>query len=680
MSFELSAAGAVNDALAREIHQWWQESAQTAGINLAGFDPDAPLGERIAWALALGLLIGTVYTRFSSKRQHSTSDQVRTCVQDASRKGIYCPPELVSIDEAQRGYRARRDGLDRMLLILKHRHATVLLVFKASRLYRQAFKGYQLIQQEVVEEGLRAISVTQGIDTADTKAWKMLFQVHGIVDDLVVEATADHVRAGLKGLFNRGYTVGAIGVGYRRKELPNAPVTNRGLTRTVPEIDPDAAQRIVEHWKLILGGMPILKAWRKWVAEGGPIDPRSTKGYMTYPAYRRMLSRIAYTGRWEFGRKRNDFSTKKDYTRQLEQPDSEVEVSLCEELRIVSDEDFIAMQRLLSELVKGPRGPRRPKERQLWDLVVDVFWCSVCNERCYQCGAAGKMMQCKKGYLCPCKSAVNRREAVCAVCHQLCKLLQQDADLIEQVVCYAQELDAAGDDNLQTNIAGLERKLAAQSSRMNDLYELAGQGNDDDRKEIMGRIRAAQSERAAARHELSRLQPAMATTMATITPEAVRLILADFEELLMNAATGKLGPEALDKTVLIFRRLVGRRVWVHVEKRPSRKRTNIRGVFQPHLIQGVREVTGQVHADAESTSQVSIWLREPPRLDAIAERVHELIDIERFSHRETAKQLQLEGHNVNSGNVWYSYRRWYEMQGLPVPTLPYNNGNERESA
>ena len=680
MSFQLFAAGAVNDVLAPEIHQWWQESAQAAGIDLSGFVLDAPLEERITWALANGFDIGTVYTRFSSKRQHSTPDQVRTCVQDASRKRIYCPPELVSIDEAQRGYRTRRDGLSRMLMILKNRYATVLLVFKASRLYRQAFKGYQLIQQEVVEEGLRAISVTQGIDTADTKAWRMLFQVHGIVDDLVVEATADHVRAGLKGLFNRGYPVGALAVGYRPKELPDAPVTNRGLTRTVPEIDPHAAQRIVEHWKLILGGMPIHNGWQKWVADGGPCDPRSTRGYMTYPAYRRMLSRIAYTGRWEFGRKRNDFSTKRDYTRQIEQPDSEVEVFLCEELRIISDEDFNAMQRLLGGLVKGPRGPRKHKERRLWDLVVDLFWCSVCNERYYTAGAAGKMMQCKNGYLCPCKSAVNRQKAVSAICHQLCKLIDQDAELIEQVVCCAQELDVAGDDRLQTDIAGLERKISAQSSRINDLYELAGQGNDDDRKEVMGRIRAAQSERAAARHELSRLQQTMAATVATMTPEAVRQILAEFDELLMNAAAGILGPETLDKTVMIFRRLVGGRVWVRVEKRPSRKRTNIKGVFQPHLIKGVREVTGQVHLDTESVPQVSVWLRQPPRLDAIAERVHELIDIERFSHREAAKQLQVEGHNVNSGNVWYSYRRWYEMQGLPVPRLPYNNGNDRESA
>ncbi len=304
MAFQLPDAGAANQELARDIHEWWQEAAEKTDIDLSGFDPAAPLAERIAWALRQGLDIGTIYSRFSSKRQHSTSDQVRTSVQHAATKGIYCPPEFVCVDEAQRGYRARREGLDRMLLILKKRYANVLLVFKASRLYRQAFKGYQLIQQEVVEEGLRAISVTQGIDTADTKAWRMLFQVHGIVDDMVIEATADHVRAGLKGLFARGYTVGALPVGYRRKELPDAPVTNRGLTRTVPEVDrkspeesssedsddgPDVAEMIVEHYKLIRDGMPIKQGWRKWVADGGPADPRSTKGYMTYNAYRRML-------------------------------------------------------------------------------------------------------------------------------------------------------------------------------------------------------------------------------------------------------------------------------------------------------------------------------------------------------------------------------------------------------
>ncbi|MDA1016572.1 MAG: recombinase family protein [Planctomycetota bacterium] len=124
-----------------------------------------------------------------------------------------------------------------------------------------------------------------------------------------------------------------------------------------------------------------------------------------------MLSRIAYTGRWEFGRKRNEFSTKRDYSRQIEQPDSEVEKFLCEELRIVDDELFFAVQRQLAKLKHGPRGPKKDKIPHLWDLVVKLFCCARCEERFHQTGAGSKGMHCKNGDLCPCNSAVRREEA-----------------------------------------------------------------------------------------------------------------------------------------------------------------------------------------------------------------------------------------------------------------------------
>ncbi|NQT40157.1 MAG: recombinase family protein [Planctomycetes bacterium] len=680
MASQIPEAGAVNEEIVRELQEWWREAAERTGSDLSSFDPNSPLDERIAWALKQGLEIGTVYSRYSSKRQHSTPDQVRTCVQHAAQKGIYCPPEYACADEAQRGYRTRREGLDRMLAILKNRCATVLLVFKASRLYRQAFKGYQLIQQEVVEEGLRAISVTQGIDTADTKAWRMLFQVHGIVDDMVIEATADHVRAGLRGLFAHGYTVGALPVGYHRKELPNAPLTNRGLARTVPETDPEAAEMIREHFRLIRDGMPIRKAWRKWVADGGSADPRSTKGYMSSRAYRRMLSRISYTGRFEFGRRRNEYSTKRDYSRQIEQPDSEVDAFLCEELRIVDDELFFAVQRRLAELKRGPRGPKKNRKLHLWDLVTDLFWCPRCNERYYVAGAGGHGMQCKNGDLCPCKSAVRREEAVHAICAKLCELIHRDVEMVEAIICHARELDARGDDQLREEMAALDRKVGSLSQKISDLYELAGQGSDDDRKEVMTRIRSAQAERATARHELSRLQAALAKTTATITPHAVREILEEFTTLLERAASGKLGDKAVYKATAVFRALVGGRVWVYVEQRKGRKRTNVRGVFRPHLIHAVKEAVDQIDRNDPLGEEVSVWLRKPPRLDAIAERVHLLTDVDGLSYRDVAKRLRQEGHNVNSGNVWYSYRRWYEMQGIPVPERRYNNGHRRKSA
>jgi len=679
MNTQLQEAGGVDDELAREIHEWWMAAAEGPNIDLKDFNPAAPLPKRIAWAHRNNLEIGTVYTRYSTRFQDSTADQTKTNVEHAASKKIYCPPEYVCIDEAQRGCKTRRDGLSRMLSILHHRLATVLLLFKASRLYRQAYRGYQLIQQEVVEAGLRAISVTQQIDTIDSKQWKMLFQIHGIADEMLIEATSDHVRAGLRGLFARGYTTGAIPVGYRRKEVPEAPLTKRGLPRTMPEIDPRVGPKIKEHFEMIRDGLPIGRGRRKWVEEGLPKDPRSDSPHMTYKAYRNMLQRDAYRGYWEFGRHRNQYSTKKDYTQQIEQPDEEVEMRQCEELRIVDDELFYAVQEILAGLKQGPRGPRAPKDAQLWDNVTALFYCVECNERFYVAGVNGQGMRCKNGDLCPRKSTVRREEAVKAVCLKLQELILQDADLIEQVILEAQQLDAQGDQQLKTEIETSQRKLASFDRKLTDYLDLAGQGSDEDREEMKARIRGVRAERNSARAELTRLQSALASASEVITEDEIRDTLANFSTLLEDGAAGQLSDDAVHKAVEVFRLLVGGRIDVHVEQRAGRKRTNVRGEFRPRLLEGVSKRLNKAAESEHEVGEVSVWLREPPRVDLLAERVHQLIDIERLSQRDTAKQLQSEGHNVNSGNVWYSYQRYYEMLGKTPPKLPYNNGHKRSS-
>ncbi|TWT38947.1 recombinase family protein [Blastopirellula retiformator] len=680
MNTQISEAGSINAELTRETHQWWMEAAESADIDLTDFNPAAPLTDRIAWALRNNLAIGTIYTRYSTKLQDSTADQTKTNVEHAASIGIYCPPEYVCIDEGQRGCKTRRDGLDRMLFILRQRLATVLLVFKASRLYRQAYRGYQLIQQEVVEEGLRAISVTQQIDTIDSKQWKMLFQIHGIADEMLIEATSDHVRSGLRGLFARGYTVGAIPVGYRRKEIPEAPLTNRGLPRTAPEIDPDVGPKIKEHFEMIRDGVPIRQGWLKWVEEGLPNDPRSTSPHMTYVAYRNMLERDAYRGDWEFGRNRNQYSTKKDYTQQIEQPDEEVEMMQCEELRIVDDELFYAVQEILDDLKTGPHGPREAKDAQLWDLVTDVFYCAYCEVRYYVAGANGQGMRCKNGDLCPCKSTVRREDAVKAICEKLQALIAQDAELIEGVILEAQQLDSQGDQQLEAEIESSQRKLASLERKLTDYLDLAGQGSDEDREEMKARIRSVRAERNTARAEVTRLQHAFTSASDVITADEIRDSLSQLSGLLYDGAAGTLGEDAVYEAVEIFRLLVGGRISVHVEQRAGRKRTNVRGTFTPRLLDAVSNRALTPSSDDHDQNEVSVWLRKPPRVDLLAERVHELIDIEHLSHRDTAKQLQREGHKVNSGNVWYSYRRWYEMEGLEPPKLPYNNGHKRNSA
>jgi hypothetical protein len=130
------AAGGADDELAREAAQWWIAAAQKAAINLSGFDPDASLAERIAWAVEAGLEIAVILSRFSSKLQHSTRAEVEHTIEYAGLHKMYVPHEFICVDEAQKGRRVRRDGLERAKAILKSRQAKVLLVFKVSRLLR----------------------------------------------------------------------------------------------------------------------------------------------------------------------------------------------------------------------------------------------------------------------------------------------------------------------------------------------------------------------------------------------------------------------------------------------------------------------------------------------------------------------------------------------------------------
>jgi len=575
----------------------------------------------------------------------------------------------------------RRDGLERAKAILHSRQAQTLLVFKVSRLLRTGYKSFQFVNEEVVEEGLRAVSTSQGIDTRDEKTWKALMYLHGMMDEMLLDTIADHCRAGLKTLFEQGFVTGALTVGYGRVEVPGAPLTNRKLPRTIPQVIREVAQLIRQHYEWIRDGMTIKEGWRRWRAAGGPYDARSINQCMSYPAYRRMLSNPRYLGCWAFGRKRNRWSSKRDYNQQVDGPVEEVAIYRCEELRILDDELFFAVQARLAELKLGPRGPhKQKKEIHLWDLVTDCFHCAHCMVRFHQAGANGKGMRCKRGDQCSCLSVVKREEAVQAVCKKLTELLWRDADLLRQITCGARDIDADGDAQLQAEIASQKAKIQALTKKIDDLEEFSGQGSEEDRQRRKAEVNAATIQRATEQIELTRLEKSLGGGAQAITPDAITRILQEFGTLLEDGASGKLGPDMVYKAASVFRRLVGGRILVHVEPRPGRKRTVVRGVFTPQLLRAVA-LAAQTAAPAEepSVATVELWLRKPPKLDALADRVHQLMDIEFLSYREAAKALQAEGHQVNSGNVWYIYRRWYQMRGLPVPEQPYNNGRPRKS-
>ena len=678
---DLMSVGGANEELATTAHQWWIETAAKTGIDLAGFDPHAPLAERIAWATQAGLEIAVVLSRFSSKLQHSTRAQVQHTVEFAGHHKTYVPPEFLCVDEAEKGRRVRRDGLERAKAILHNRQAQTLLVFKVSRLLRTGYKSFQFVNEEVVEEGLRAVSTSQGIDTRDEKTWKALMYLHGMMDEMLLDTIADHCRAGLKTLFEQGYTTGALTVGYRRVDVPGAPLTNRKLPRTMPQIVMEVAQLIRQHYKWIHDGMTIKEGWRRWLAAGGPCDPRSINKSMSYQAYRRMLSNPRYLGCWAFGRKRNRWSSKLDYTQQVDGPEAELAIHRCEDLRILDDELFFAVQARLAEFRQGPRGPhKQKKDIHLWDLVTEFFHCVHCKVRFYQTGANGKGMQCKRGDLCPCKSAVRRKEAVQAICKELAEVIQRDADLIRRIICRGRQIDFQGDDQLQAEISTKKAEIQAWTNKIDDLEELSGQGSEEDRRRRKAMINAATAKKATLQVELTHLEKRLGGGAARDHSREDHRDPSWFCH--PSGECGQRQPRRR-RGLQGFRHLPATDRGADLgpcRAATGRKGTNVRGVFTPQLLRTVTEAV-KVHdvTDGHLSEEVSVWLREPPRLDALAERVHQLIDIDDLSFREAAKVLQTEGHKVNSGNVWYSYRRYYEMRGLPVPNRPYNNGRPRKS-
>jgi hypothetical protein len=677
----LPVEGSADAEVCRMVHEVWVDAARRAGTDLTGFDPGAPLEERLAWAARMGLEVGAVLSRFSKKMQHSTAAQVRDCVKFAAGAGVYTPPEFVCVDEAISGRKRSRAGVERARLILKQKRAGVLLVFKLSRLFRSAYRGFAFIQEEIVDRKLRAISVTQSIDTGSGNGWKKLAYLHGIMDEDLLDAIADHVRAGLKDLFDRGYVTGALPVGYHAVVVEGGAPTRLGRPRRAPAVSASVAAMIRQHYEWVRDGMSLSEGWRRWVDAGGPTDPRSRRKVMSPKSYRSMLSNPRYIGIWAFGRLRNAWDHKGDRMRQDAAPKEQVIIRRVEEYRILEDELFFGVQARLLALRKGPRGPRKKKDVRLWDLVTGFYVCARCGERFYVHGAYGHSMTCKNGGLCPCPVTVRREEAARAVSAALAELVRRDVGLCERVVGRALEVDAAAASAAAAEIPRLEARVIALVRRIDVLLELAGEGSDEDRADLKKKVRAVQAEKAAVQAELARLRRVRDGGVEALTPERVRAELDDLAGLLEAGAAGELGEDVVHRTARLFGLLVGGRIEVHVERRAGRKRTNVRGRFRPDLVGAVRVALDRpAPAGPVEAAEVWVWLRKPPRKDELAERVHQLIDVEGESFRSAADVLQREGHKVNSGVVWQIYYRYYEMRGEPVPPRPYNGGRPRRAA
>ena len=85
--------GGASIELKEKTHRWWLEAMDRHGDDVC-IDTESSLKSRVDAARNAGLQIGTIYSRFSTKLQHSTDDQVRECIQWAARNQNLCSTRI----------------------------------------------------------------------------------------------------------------------------------------------------------------------------------------------------------------------------------------------------------------------------------------------------------------------------------------------------------------------------------------------------------------------------------------------------------------------------------------------------------------------------------------------------------------------------------------------------------
>src|SRR5262249_16021051 len=341
--------------------------------------------------------VGAIYARYSSRFQHSISDQVRTLYEAALRQGIRVPREYVCFDMAVRGCKAQRPGLSGLRTVLASKGVGVLLVFTTNRLFRKTYKALQFIEEEVVERGIRCLFVKSGVDSADEKRWRTLLQIHAMTDEFVVGMYADNVRAAHEELFDHHLLFGKITFGYLAQPIPGQ-FTKRNRPRCRLLVDPESAKWVQNAFNWFVNDrLSIGEIVRRLNADSSvPLGPKCTSGHWTHQAVRGMLSNPRYRGWWFYGATQNVWQTKKDYSRQIARSEP-LRSTQFEELRIVSDKLWYGAEKRLAEQdhTAVGRKPRDGNQASRPKLLNGLFRCAVHDRPLYVGGSHGQYLFCK---------------------------------------------------------------------------------------------------------------------------------------------------------------------------------------------------------------------------------------------------------------------------------------------
>lgn len=613
--------------------------------------------------------IGAIYARYSTRHQDSVADQVRTLLADAVQKRVFVPLEHVYYDMGVRGVKDSRDGLDALRRCLRAKAARVVFFFSTNRLFRKTHRALQFVEEEIVEQGARAVFVKSGVDTANGKRWRALYGMHAAMDEFAVGMYADHIRAAQEGLLEKGQVFGTVPFGYRGEPVPGE-LTRRGRPRKRLVVDPAEAEwvRRMFDW-YVSDRLTITAIARRLDADPTvPPPPRSPDRRWTRLAVRWILQNTRYRGLWRYGVNENVWVSSKDYSRQVarDQPLKEVQV---EELRVVSDDVWFAAQARLAKDREAVAG-RKPADGDTASrprVLNGLLWCRAHGRPLHVGGVYGKYMLCRECQKVraadrPLFSQLPRQPAVRKTCEAVAELIRRDPDLVGRVIdtcrrwaAERQVADPAQSDAVTARRDKLDRRIG---------FVLRNPGESEaDRRESEHALRDLRRERAEAQAELDQLRAAAGRPVRIPSPEEAADLVGRSVEVLVAFAADP-DPARAGAVRRLIDLVTGGRIEVTQEGERAVFRGWLRGRFLNQLPQAfAAELAGTGEAVATAGEEVVIDYRPYPTRypSAVTERVVAL-----YQEGVLLKRVAAETGLPRSA-VARIVRNWHLEQGLDRP-------------
>lgn len=612
----------------------------------------------------LAKCVGAIYARFSSKFQHSVPDQVRGLLEEAVRQGIFVPRENIFFDMAVRGYRQRRPGLLALKEAIEAKQFQILLIFHTSRLSRKQYRAVQFVEEEIVERGLHCI-FKNWVDTRDEKQWRVKLQIAAALDESATGMYADNVRAAHQNLLANRRVCGTIPFGYRGEPIPGE-FTKRGRPRQRLVIDDSAAPSVSRMFNWFASRVVSMDEIARRLNDDPdvPAPPKSSTGMWTHRSVRAVLTDPRYRGEWSYGLKETKWLSKKDYAVQIPR-DQPLATFFFEELRIIADELWYSVQRLVSEQPGKGRPPRDGDRHSRPRLLNGLFYCPEHDQPLYVGGAHGKMMFCKACQFVgrdqrPLYSKLNRLVALRNTCEKLAELIRSDSNLVQDALSACQ---LCVEELKQPNPATLETLKAREAKFTQQIkFNMRNPGtSEEEQKESAEVLRELRAERTKVQGEIAAYEASVKRRAEVPSEQQVRDEVNHFANVLLEAATGDCLDE-LGEVREIIRLVTGGRIDLHQQGERKPQRGWLQGRFKLRLLDVVVEkLVGMNCSLGDTAIEVSIDYRKPRPSADQAERAYQL-DQQGVLRAEIADVL-----GVSRSRLTKLLHDAYAARGEPMP-------------